>query len=81
MPLGVNAHLEGCNDTHSETGEHPDGKSSCVETRARQPHQLSQLLHKLEPAVDGGRCCETVAKVSISAARRNAQSAKFTLGH
>lgn len=67
MPAGVNTHLEGCNDTHSETGEQPDDESGRVETRARQPHQLRQLLHKLVPAVNGRRCCETVARVTMTA--------------
>lgn len=56
-PEDVNSHLEGCNNTHAEAGEHPKDQRDSVETRALQPHQLCQLLHKLVSAVDGrGRC-------------------------
>lgn len=55
---GVNTYLEGCNNTHSQTGEHPDSESSFIETRVHQLCGLTQLLHKLVPGVNGGRSCQ-----------------------
>lgn len=57
-PTGANTYLEGCNNAHSQTGEHPGNESSFIETRARQLCGLTQLLHKLVPGVNGGRSCQ-----------------------
>lgn len=61
----VKTYLEGCNNTHAQTGDHPKHKSSFIETWAHHPCFLTQLLHKLVPGVHGGYSCAKIRSESF----------------
>lgn len=53
-------YLEGCNNTHAQTCEHPRHQCRFIETWAHHPCFLTQLLHKLVSGIYGGYSCAKV---------------------